>query len=148
VIDVDAPLDEVWAVMMDTAQYPAWNPFVARIDAPPGPLVVGTPLRLHVRWADGGQVVSPEEVEGISPPHDEDSVRRAVLAYRYTGVPARFGLLRCTRVQTLEQRPGGATTYRSTEHFHGLLARAVPLAKVQDGFARHARALKGRVERR
>ena len=48
--------------------------------------------------------------------------------------------------QTLEERAGGVTLYRSDETFRGLLASSVPLADVQDGFERHARALKARAE--
>lgn len=39
--DVDAPADQVWAVLADHASYPEWNPFVRKLT---GSLVVGERL--------------------------------------------------------------------------------------------------------
>ena len=75
-----------------------------------------------------------------------DGVRRATLAYVYEGLPAKLGLVRGTRHQRLSQAPGGPTRYETVEEFSGPL---VPLAgpkRVEDGFRRHAEALKARCE--
>ena len=92
-IDIDAPLDLVWAVMLDTAAYGEWNPFVVRADCP-SPPSVGDPIRLHVEFANGRRAVSPERIRVVDAPHDVDGVRRATLAYVYEGLPARLGRLR------------------------------------------------------
>ncbi len=42
-IDIDAPAEKVWRVLIDFAAYPEWNPFVRRIE---GEVSVGA--RLHV----------------------------------------------------------------------------------------------------
>ena len=53
---IDAPIDLVWAVMLDTDRYPEWNPFVVRIDLPhEREMQVGDPVVLHVRWLTGGR---------------------------------------------------------------------------------------------
>lgn len=144
-IDIDAPLDVVWAVMLDTGSYGEWNPFVFRADCP-SPPSVGDPIRLHVAFGNGRQAVSPERISLVDEPHDEDGVRRATLAYVYEGLPAKLRLVRGTRFQRLSQAPGGPTRYETVEVFSGPL---VPLAgpdRVEEGFGRHAAALKERAE--
>ncbi len=146
-VDIDAPLDDVWAVMLDTASYAEWNPFVVRAECP-SPPSVGDPIVLHVRWANGRGTTSPERISVIEPPQDDQGVRRATLAYVYEGLPSRLGLVRGTRWQRLSQAPGGPTRYATVEEFSGPL---VPLAgprRVEDGFRRHAEALRERCESR
>jgi uncharacterized protein YndB with AHSA1/START domain len=31
-IDIDAPVDRVWAVLRDTAAYAEWNPFICTLE--------------------------------------------------------------------------------------------------------------------
>jgi hypothetical protein len=144
-VEIDAPIEAVWAVMIDFARYREWNPFVVAITPrAPGPSRVGSALTLDVRWADGGAVSTVEVVTRLDAP----AAGSATMEYRYTGWLPRLCLVRGSRVQTLAQAAAGRTVYRSVEEFGGLLARAVPLAKVQDGFERHGRALKSRVEAR
>jgi len=144
-VDIDAPIEQVWAVMLDTGEYAEWNPFVVRAECATPPKV-GDPIELHVRWANGRGTTSPERISQVVPPYDEDGVRRATLAYVYEGLPAKLGLVRGTRHQRLSQAPGGPTRYETVEEFSGPL---VPLAgpkRVAEGFRRHAEALKVRCE--
>jgi hypothetical protein len=144
-VDIDAPIDLVWAVMLDTGAYAEWNPFVVRADCPTPPKV-GDPIKLHVRWANGRGTTSPERISQVDPPYDQDGVRRATLGYVYEGMPAKLGLVRGTRHQHLSQAPDGPTRYETVEEFSGPL---VPLAgpkRVAEGFRRHAEALRARCE--
>jgi len=144
-VDIDAPIEQVWAVMLDTGAYAEWNPFVVRADCA-SPPKVGDPITLHVRWANGRGTKSPERISAIEPPRDGGDVRRATLAYVFEGWPSKLGLVRGTRYQRLSQAPGGPTRYETVEEFSGPL---VPLAgpkRVEDGFRRHAEALKARCE--
>ncbi len=144
-VDIDAPIEQVWAVMLDTAAYAEWNPFVVRAECETPPKV-GDPIKLHVRWANGRGTTSPERISQVDPPYDEDGVRRATLGYVYEGLPAKLGLVRGTRHQRLSQAPDGPTRYETVEEFSGPL---VPLAgpkRVEEGFRRHAEALKARCE--
>lgn len=144
--EIDALLEVVWQVMLDTAAYAEWNPFVVRADCPSPPRP-GDPIVLHVRWADGRGTRSPERVTAVTGPDtDAQGVRRAVLTYVYEGWPARLGLVRGTRHQRLEQPPGGPTTYSTVEEFSGPLVRLAGPERVAEGFRRHAAALKERAE--
>jgi hypothetical protein len=146
-VDIDAPIEQVWAVMLDTEAYGEWNPFVVRAECAVPPKV-GDPIVLHVRWANGRGTRSPERIVAIEPPHDADGVRRATLAYVYEGWPARLGLVRGTRHQRLSQVPGGPTRYETVEEFSGPLVALAGPKRVEDGFRRHAQALRQRCEDR
>ena len=143
---IDAPLDLVWAVMLDTGSYGEWNPFVERVECPDPPRV-GDPIVLHVRWATGRTTRSPERISAIEPPSARDgAVRTARLSYVYEGLPARLGLVRGTRHQRLRQAPGGPTTYDTVEEFSGPLVALAGPERVAEGFRRHAAGLKRRAE--
>jgi hypothetical protein len=144
-VDIGAPIDVVWAVMLDTPSYAEWNPFVVRADCPTPPRA-GDAILLHVRWGNGKGTTSPERISLVDPPHDVDGVRRATLAYVYEGLPAKLGLVRGTRYQRLAQTGGGPTTYETVEEFSGPLVRLAGPQRVENGFRRHAEALRTRCE--
>ena len=124
---IAAPLEVVWAVMLDLDRYPDWNPFVVQVDGPAG----------------GRGVTTRERITRLEPP---GAARRATLEYDFGGPLATLGLVRGRRLQEVEQGPPGSTRYRTAERLHGLLAFAAPIGRVQDGFERHAAALKARAE--
>jgi hypothetical protein len=143
---IDAPLDVVWAVMLDTASYGEWNPFVQRAECP-SPPSVGDPIVLHVRWANGRTTRSPERISAVEPPvTDEVGVMTACLSYVYEGLAAKLGLVRGTRHQRLRQEPGGPTSYDTVEEFSGPLVRFAGPGRVAEGFRWHAAGLKKRAE--
>lgn len=143
---IDAPLEVVWRVMLDTGAYGEWNPFVVRVECPSPPRV-GDPIVLHVRWADGGTARSPERVSAVvAPATDSAGVTSARLSYDYEGLPARLRLVRGTRHQRLRQEPGGPTSYDTVEELSGPLVRFAGPDRVAEGFQRHADALKQRPE--
>lgn len=144
-VAIDAPLDLVWSVMLDVDAYGEWNPFVVRAECPDPPRV-GDPIRLHVVFGDGRSAVSPERISVVEPPSDDDGVRRATLAYVYEGLPSKLRLVRSIRFQRLVQEPGGPTRYETVGEFTGPLVALAGMARVQDGFRRHADALKQRAE--
>jgi uncharacterized protein YndB with AHSA1/START domain len=143
-VEVAAPIDVVWSVMLDTDRYPEWNPFITEVESD-GPPEVGRALRLHVAFTGGKQVVSPERITAVEPPAGSDR-RQARLTYVYEGWPSRLWLVRGTRHQRLTEQAAGTTRYETVEEFSGPL---VPLAgpdRVAEGFRRHAQALKERAE--
>ena len=142
---IDAPIDRVWDVIMDLKNYPDWNPFTIEIENPEGPKV-GAAIRLHVRWADGKGVISPERIAVIEPPSGSPGKRRAVYGYNFGTILSTLNLVRSKRLQILEERPGGKTFYKTTIELTGLLSGATPIEKVQDGFDRQTAALKKRCE--
>jgi hypothetical protein len=143
---IDAPLDVVWEVMLDTASYGQWNPFVVRAACPQPPRV-GDAIVLHVRWANGRTARSPERISAIDPPMSEPGgAVTARLSYVYEGMPAKLGLVRGTRHQRLRQELGGQTAYHTVEEFSGPLVRLAGPGRVAEGFQRHAAALRRRAE--
>jgi hypothetical protein len=146
-IAIFAPIETVWSVMTDLARYGEWNPFITNI-APRGAQVgIGTELELSVKWASGGGARTVEIIDRLEPPAPAPGgTRRAAMEYRFTGLLASLSLVNGSRIQEIEQSPDGPTTYRTSEAFFGLLARAVPVARVQRGFELHAQALKVRAE--
>jgi len=144
-VSIDAPLDRVWAVMLDTAAYGEWNPFVYEVECP-SPAKVGDAITLHVRWANGKSTSSPERITVIEPPHDDDGARTALLSYEYEGLPDKLGLVHSIRHQRLTQAPGGPTTYETVQELTGPMARFAGPARITDGFERHAQGLKQRAE--
>ena len=140
---IDAPADDVWRVMLDTDSYGEWNPFVVRVDRLAArPPEVGDDLRLHVRWAGGGKVTTVERITALDPP----TSGAGLLEYDFLGPLAALRLVRGRRRQELTALPDGRTRYVTSETLHGLLSALAPIRKVQDGFERHAHALKARVE--
>lgn len=145
---IEAPLPLVWDVMLDVARYPEWNPFIVRVGLPDGrPPELGDRLVLHVRWRTGGRARASERITALEPP-DPDDPRRALLEYEYGGPIGERGvrLVRGRRRQELSRAGDGLTGYHTTETLHGPMAWAAPIGRVQDGFERHAEALKERAE--
>lgn len=144
-VSIDAPLDLVWGVMLDTAAYGEWNPFVHEVECP-SPAKVGDPIRLHVRWANGRTTTSPERITDLEPPLHEDGVGTARLSYEYEGLPDRLGLVHSVRHQWLFQEGDGPTVYTTRQELTGPMARFAGPARITDGFRRHAEGLKQRAE--
>lgn len=144
-IEIDAPLEVVWQVMLDTGQYAAWNPFIQRAETATPP-AVGNPIVLHVRWANGRTTRSPERISALEPPVTVGDVTTARMSYVFEGWPARLGLVRGVRHQRLTQVSGRRTTYATVEEFSGPLVKLAGPARVADCFRRHADALKLRAE--
>ena len=143
-ITIRAPIERVWSVIIELSRYREWNPFIYDVVNAPAELRVGSRFLLRVRWADGTTAESWETTTHLAPPTQlSQEPASGLLAYRYSSWLARVGLVRATREQHLLQKVDEAATYYSTrETFHGPLARFIPLANVEEGFQRHAQALK------
>lgn len=140
---IGAPIHLVWDVMLDAGAYPQWNPFIVRFDLlGGGEPAVGDRIRLHVEWHTGGRTRATERITAIEPPTDGV----ALLEYAYGGPIAALGLVRGRRQQRLTALDAGTTRYTTDETLTGWASRFAPIAKVQDGFERHAAALRERAE--
>lgn len=134
-IEIDAPVDRVWAVLSDFASYPSWNSFITRLE---GKAEVGAKLTVT-----------------IAPPgHRAMTLRPTLLDFEpqqrirwlgHLGIPRLFD---GEHVHALEASPTGGTRYRQTEIFRGLLVGFTrrTLAATEEGFGQMNRALKARVE--
>ena len=71
-IDIQAPIDTVWAIMVELRRYHEWNPFIIAVRDAPDQMKVGARFRLRVKWANGGQADSWETVTHLTPPTTAD----------------------------------------------------------------------------
>jgi hypothetical protein len=143
---IEAPIEVVWGVMLDVERYGEWNPFIVRVVVPARrPPQLGDRLILHVRWRTGGRARSSERITALEAPSGSDG-RRALLEYEYRGMLGGSRIVRGRRRQELARIDDAVTTYSTFERLHGPMAWAAPIGRVQDGFERHAAALKERSE--
>lgn len=134
-VEIEAPAERVWDILVDFERYGEWNPFTTRVDAS---LEIGAPVMLHVRlgWLQRKQ---PERIETVQPPH--------LLAWGVT-MGARF-LLVARREQRLEPLGAGRCRYFTMDETRGLLTPLVALLFgriIRQGFNDMAAALKSRAE--
>ena len=134
-VDIAAPPQRVWDVLVDLDRYEAWNPFTPKVVTDLDP---GSPVEITVVLG-GKRVMQVEEMVEATPPER--------LVWKTTwGGPL---LLRAQRTQTLEPLGGGGTRYVSEDVMHGPL---VPLVhwihgrSLTDGFQAMADALASRCE--
>lgn len=143
---IDAPIDLVWQIMTDIDNYRQWNPFVEHIECADTPLRLGSDLTLHIHFSNGWQRQEIERITRLEPPAEHAGIKRAALQYMFTGFLHEWNLVRGQRPQIIEQRGDGLTHYHTEETLTGWLSWATPIKQVQDGFERHAAALKARCE--
>ena len=128
-LEVVAAPEEVWSVLTDIAQWPAWNPDVKSVSID-GPIASGTTFR----WKAGPGTIT-STFQTVEPPH--------LLAW--TG---RTLGIRAIHVYRLE-RQGDVTLVTSEESWAGLpvrLARGSMQKTLQTAIESGLRHLKTRVE--
>jgi hypothetical protein len=136
-IDIAASPERVWAVLIDFAAFPAWNPFIREASGEPK---VGGKLRIRVVPPGSNAMVFKPTVLACD-------VNRELRWLGRLGIP---GLFDGEHGFTLAPIDGGRTRLTQREVFTGVL---VPLlAKsldggVKKGFEAMNRALKERVEK-
>lgn len=138
-IDIDAPIERVWSILLDLTSYSEWNPFTPRIDAT---LRVGEPVVLHVAMKPHKKRrIVQHEVCTIHDPSRWE-----------LGWGMRMGLdlvLRAHRVQRLTPLSNHSTRYFTEDRFSGCLVPLVMMLyrdDIQRGFDAAAQALKARAE--
>ena len=138
-IDIAAPVERVWAVLMDFPAYSRWNPFIVVLV---GSAVPGAKLQVTMR-PEGGRAMSFAPTVIACEPNREFRWKGKVL------VPGIFDGEHCFRVSSLGP---GASRFLHEELFTGLLAplimRGSMKASTQAGFEAMNRALKQRAEGR
>jgi hypothetical protein len=112
-LDVDAPAEEVWAVLVDHAAYPHWNPVVVSVR---GDLRVGARAVETVRTDRGRELTFRSRVLVVDPPHELVRRGRLLLPGVFTGVH-RY---------RLDAREGGGVRVVQGERLTGVL---VPLLR-------------------
>lgn len=136
-IELDAPPEEIWHVLTDTAAHSAWNPFITEFN---GDLEVGN--RIDVRIAPpGGKPMS------FHPTVTDVEPGRKLAWLGHFLVP---GLFDGSHSFTLEPLPDGRTRLVQSETFRGVLVwfSGRLLQKTEAGFAAMNEALRRQVTER
>lgn len=135
-IDIDAPPERVWAILMDFDAYPDWNPFIRSIE---GDARRGGKLKARIQPSGGRAMTFNPTVLTAEPSRE----------LRWLGKLGIKGLFDGEHRLALEALPGGGTRFRQEERFTGIL---VPLFRksldkdTRRGFEEMNEALKTRAE--
>ena len=131
-IDIDAPPEAVWAVLIDTANWPRFDPYSERLEGQPA---LGETLTVYSTLAPGRAFALTVTA------FDRAS------EFAWTGgLP--LGMLKNVRSHTLTPRADGGTRFVLNEVISGpmapLIAGSVP--DLTEPFAAFCKGLKSRVE--
>ncbi|KAK2465559.1 hypothetical protein APHAL10511_002451 [Amanita phalloides] len=154
---IDAPIDDVWRILLDFPAYSEWNPFVR------GQAIVDkNKITVDDQTPRVGQYISMEPVH-IPPTMGEPGwfgksstmVQISTLDHenhRAAWITVGFPnfLLRAERWQVLSVDTSGKTKYETAEVFSGILTWFIYFfvhANLKLGFSAHADGLKNRAER-
>lgn len=130
-IEIDAPLAQVWAILVDIDHYARWNPFTPRVETTFAP---GSPATLYVTMNPRHKRIQYEVITAFE----------AERHFAWSSIMP-LGLLRANRWQVVEALDGSRTRYHTYETFEGLLVplvMALYRADVQRGFDTMSTALK------
>lgn len=134
-IEIEAPAELVWEVLMDTARYGEWNPFTPEVDTT---FEISTPARLRVRMWPGHLRIT-EFVCAVEKP-------RLLAWNRAFGARWLLFSLREQHIVTLGEN---LCSYHNIDRLSGLLAPLVRLtlgAYVRRGFTDVGKGLKNYAE--
>lgn len=131
-INIDAPVDKVWEILMDTKKYPEWDPYAEKIE---GDIRLGSRIKAFSKINPGRAF--PVRVTKL------EKNRRMVWQ---GGMP--FGLFKGVRTFCLESLESGTTEFSMKEVFSGpmfaLIGKSIP--DMTDPFEKFAQGLKARAE--
>jgi len=136
-IDIDAPVERVWSLLVDFPAYPRWNPFVRSIE---GILEAGQSLKVFIQPQGANGMRFQPTVLAVQPNRE----------LRWKGKLFLPGLFDGEHCFKLEEKPGGGLTFHQSETFSGIL---VPLFRrsldgsTKQGFVAMNEALKREAEK-
>ena len=136
-IRINAPIEKVWAILLDLPRYPEWNPFTYRVDST---LAIGAPVDLYVRMRKRGERVQREYVCTVQAP--------TTLSWGMT--MGHAVVLTALREQKLERIDAQSCSYQTSDAFSGALTPLVTYLfgeDIEEGFNAVARALKAHAEK-
>lgn len=136
-IEIEAPAERVWSLLIDFASHSRWNPFVRSIEGTPE---VGQPLKVFIQPPGSNGMQFRPTVLVVEPNRE----------LRWKGKLFLPGLFDGEHYFRLDSKPEGGLTFRQGEMFSGIL---VPLFRrsldgaTKQGFAAMNEALKREVEK-
>jgi demethylmenaquinone methyltransferase/2-methoxy-6-polyprenyl-1,4-benzoquinol methylase len=130
-VEIEAPAERVWEVLIDFAAYPGWNPFMAEVH---GEARLGAILRARLEAPGAPRLRARLRVTKVEPPCE----------LRWTGTR---GLVRGERVITITPVDDGRVRLAQYTDFAGLLAQLLGfLDRYEPAMAAMNAALKARAE--
>jgi hypothetical protein len=134
-IEIDATPEAVWAVLVDTAAYPDWNPFVRSLE---GDLRVGERVRVRLQPSDGRGITIRPVLRVVDEPHELRWLGRL-------GLPRIFDGEHRFTIESLDD--GTRSRFVHAETFRGVLVPFVGsmLRTTAVGFEAFNEALRDRV---
>jgi len=135
-IDIAAPPERIWAVLMDFARYSEWNPFVRSIEGRP---TEGSPLKVTIQPPDGKAMAFRPIVLR----------HRVGREFRWKGKLLFPGLFDGEHYFEFSPGTDGSTLFTHGENFSGLLValfRSALNKGTKAGFEAMNLALKQRLE--
>ena len=134
VIDIPATPEQVWATLVDTAAYPAWNPFITKLS---GELAHGQRLDVRIAPPGGRTMTFKPTVTCV------EAGRRL----EWLGSVGVRGIFDGRHTFTLESLGDEGTRLTQSEEFSGLLVpfTGTMLARTRAGFEAMNEGLRRRV---
>jgi hypothetical protein len=136
-IEIDAPIEKVWAEFADFERWPEWNPFIVELG---GEVAAGGRLDVRMQPPGGKAMTFRPEVLEFAPERELRWLGRVLLPGVFDG-EHRF---------RLESVGDDRTRFTQSEKFRGVLAgllmRGKMLERTARGFEAMNQALKRRVE--
>lgn len=132
-IDIKAPTDKVWKILIDFQRYSEWNPFIRSVQGEP---VVGRKIGINLRAPSGKERNYEPTITLVNQARE----------LRWIG---RSFFLNAEHIFSLETTTLGLTRFVQREVFKGLLSRFFGEDTDRDitaGFDRMNQALKQRAE--
>jgi hypothetical protein len=132
--EIAAPVEAVWAQLIDTAEFPKWNPFITSLD---GSLTEGERLNVRIAPPEGKAMTFRPTVTAVEQGRKLEWLGRLLMPGIFDG----------RHTFTLEPTAGG-TRLTQEETFTGILVPLTgsTLAKTEAGFQAMNEALKARAE--
>ena len=139
-IDIDAPVEKVWNIIIDLERYPEWNTFTPRMGAKQ--IVVGDEFLLDCQMTEK-QLLRDEKEVFLA--YEPERYRVCWGTSRTKGRPG----IKSYRWQICEPVNDKRTHFINYEEFHGILAPLVNLLygkKLHRAFVGYCQDLKKRAE--
>lgn len=136
-IEISAPVQCVWQVLLDGPGYPDWNSFVYEVHGDLKQMNEPVGVRVVLK---GRKARSVMKIIKLAPPGETAD---AEWVHQYAGLLGKLGLLGSERHHELTSIRGGtATRYKTWEPFWGILKPIIPYQAIDAGFKMQALDLK------
>lgn len=130
---IQAPAEDIWAVLVNNQAYPQWNPYHIKVE---GEIHVGSQLSVHIQKPNGDQVFIQPHVIQLQPSR--------ILTWG-GGIP---GIFTGEHTFLLEEQNDFSTLLVQEEMFRGIAVPFASLESIESGYNAMNQALKKQFEQK